>query len=429
MLLGLCAGLYLLVTPPPKKTATLTMWTFAKPHFEAYQKTIPEFERTHPGVKVDLQLVNMSAVGQRLQAAFWANLDVPDVVETEIGTAGSFFRGPLKDIGFADLTDRLHQSGLYDRMVQARFAPYTSRGRIFGLPHDVHPVQIAYNREIFAQNGINPDDLKTWDDFIAAGRKITVPGKRYMIELGDSDAGNFDAFLFQRGGGYFDAQGHCIMDEEAAVQTMRFYVPLVAGPHKIGSTLGDNQILTQAVGEGYLVCLICPDWRSKSIEQNIPRMSGKMGLMPLPAIKSGLPQTSTWGGTMLGITKASRNPQLAWEFALHLYTDKAQLADRFRDTNILPALRDAWDQPVFREPHPYWNGQKLGETYARLAPQVPFQYGSPFIGTAKAKMGEALVSCVQYYNTQGENGFEPFVRARLKQSANQVRRLAARNPY
>jgi hypothetical protein len=49
--------------------------------------------------------------------------------------------------------------------------------------------------------------------------------------------------------------------------------------------------------------------------------------------------------------------------------------------------------------------------------------------TAKAKLSEALVSCVQQYNAHGADGFEPYVRARLKQSADEVRRMIARNPY
>ena len=251
-----------------------------------------------------------------------------------------------------------------------------------------------------------------------------------MIELGDSDAGNLETMLFQHGGGFFDAQGHCSMDNEAAVQTMLFYVPLVAGAasnrkHARRATRFSRRPCRTAIS---LRC-ICPDWRSKSIEQDIPKMSGKMGLMPLPAIAPGQPQTSTWGGTMLGITNPCKNKDLAWQFALHLYTDKSQLEQRFLDTNILPALKDAWNQPGFAKPRDYWAGQPLGLTYAKLAPQVPFQYSSPLIGTAKAKMGEAVVSCVQRYNADGDRDFEPFVRAQLKKSADEVRRLAARNPY
>ena len=413
----------------PPGTKTITFWVFARTHYEAYQKASVEFEAKHPGVKVDLQLVSNDGLATRLQNAFLADLDVPDMVEVEISSSGTFFRGPLKDVGFADLTDRVHNTGLWDKMVHARFAPYTSRGHIFGIPHDVHPVQLAYRRDLLEKAGVDVDKIKTWDDFIAVGHKLTVLGQRYMIDLSDSGPDNLETCLFQRGGGYFDLQGLCTLDNEAAVKTMCWYVPLVAGPKRIGNTIGWGQVLTKAVEDGYVLFVICPDWRSKSLEQEIPRVSGKMALMPLPAVEPEGIRTSTWGGTMLGITKKSKEPDLAWALAMHLYLDKAQLAERFRQTNILPAMSEAWNQTAFHEPHPYFSNQPLGDTYARLAPLVPFQYTSPFIGTAKAKLGEALVSCVEEYSQHPDRNLEPFVRQRLKQSADEVRRLIAHNPY
>lgn len=427
--LALLSGFWLAAHPTPPKRASLAFWTFAATHYDAYREAIPSFEAANPGVKVDLQLVAGSAVTTRLQAAFWADLDVPDLVEAEISAAGSFFRGPLKDVGFLDLTDRIRRDGLWDGMVQARFAPYTSRGRIFGLPHDVHPVQIAYRRDIFEKEGIDVRQIRTWDDFVQVGRRLTIPNRRYMIELSDTASSQLEMCLFQRDGGIFNAQGECILDNEVAVETMRWYVPLVAGPEKIGNTLGSGQILTNAVEDGYLLCLLTPDWRSKVIEKDIPRMCGKMALMPLPAVKPGGRRTSTGGGTMLGITRRCKDPELAWKFAKHLYLDKAELAERFRDTNIVPALRAAWDHPTYHEKRDYWSGQPLGDLYAHLAPQVPFQYTSPLIVTAKAKLGEALVSCVQYYNSRGEDGFADYVRGRLRQSAEEVRAMIRRNPY
>ena len=431
LVLALISGAWLALHPPPQKTATITYWTFAEPHYKAYLRAVPEFERTHPGVTVNLQLVAGNALASRLQSAFWADLDVPDMVEIEISSAGSMFRGPLKDIGFTDLTDRLHKTGIYDRMVQARFSPYTSRGRIFGLPHDVHPVQLAYRRDIFEKEGVDVSKIKTWDDFVKVGQRLTIPGKRYMIEFSDTDASNMETCLFQRGGGYFDPQGKCIMDSETAVQTMRWYVPLVAENSKtrIGNTLGGGQVFSSAVTEGYLLCLIAPDWRTKSFEQDIPGMEGKMALMPLPAAAPGGRRTSTWGGTMLGITKRCKNQDLAWQLAMHLYLDKPQLAERFRQTNILPAVRDAWNQAAFNEPRSYWSGQPLGATYAKLAPDIPFQYTSPVIVTAKSKLSEALSDCVIQYEHSGDSGFDAYVRARLHRSAEEVRTLIKRNPY
>jgi arabinosaccharide transport system substrate-binding protein len=434
LLLSLASGAYIAGSGSPQQKATLTYWVFNKPNRGMYNR-IAAFERENPGVKIDLQLVALSGLAQRLQAAFQADLEsgVPDLVSVEISSAGTFFRGPLHSVGFVDLTNRIQHEGLRDRIVQARFAPYTKQGRIFGLPNDVHPVMLAYRRDLMEQAGVDVSKIETWDDFVAAGKKTTVPGRRFMIEMSDTGRDMIEVCLFQRGGGYFDAQGNCIFDNEIGVQTMLWYVPLVAKNSKtrIAGSLSSSYgaIITQAMEDGYFVCLMAPDWRTKFIENDIPRIGGKMALMPLPAIKPGGRRTSTWGGTMIGITKKCKNPELAWKFAKYLNLNPDDLAARFAETNMLPPLKDAWNDPVFDTPRPYWSNQPLGRLYADLAPDVPPQYTSPFIVTAKGKLSEALVASVERYNQHGESGFEPFVRARLKRSADAIRKLMARSPY
>ena len=106
LVLSLASGLWIVLRPPEQKKADLVYWTFAKPHYEAYVKVIHKFEEEHH-VKVDLELVSGQGLPQRLQAAFLADLDVPDMCEVEISSAGTFFRGPVEHIGFTDLTPRL----------------------------------------------------------------------------------------------------------------------------------------------------------------------------------------------------------------------------------------------------------------------------------------------------------------------------------
>jgi arabinosaccharide transport system substrate-binding protein len=428
LIITLLAGVYLVLNPVKKSQATMRLWTFASNHSVPYQKAVPSFEANNPGVTLDVQLVHGDAVNSRLRAAFWADLDVPDLVEVEISRAGSFFRGPPDDVGFIDLVPLLKKTGYYDRIVKTRYAPYTSRGKIYGLPHDVHPVVLAYRRDLFEELGIDVDAIKTWDDFVRIGREVTIPGERYLMELSDNNASSFEMFLFQRDGGYFDAEGQLTMDNELALETLLFFIPLVAGPERIGSDLGSGRVFTQAVEQGYFMSYICPDWRSKVTETDIPRMAGKMALMPLPAVEEGGRRTSTWGGTMLG-TRACPNPELAWKVAEHLYFNKAELAERFRATNILPPLKDAWEHPAFDEERPYWSGQKLGRVYADLADDVPPQYASPLIETAKTKMAGVISASAVYYRENGDDGFEAFARARLNAAAEEVRRYIRRNPY
>ncbi|MFP4056211.1 MAG: ABC transporter substrate-binding protein [Candidatus Brocadiia bacterium] len=423
------AGGWLAFHPVPHSTADLRLWTFADIHYRAYQKAVPGFERKHSGVDVAVEHVHGDAVTSRLRAAFWADLDVPDLVEVEISWAGTFFRGQEEDIGFVDWTPWLKRTGYYQRIVHTRFAPYTHRGKIYGLPHDVHPVMLAYRRDLFEELGIDPQAIETWDDFVAVGRRVTVPQERYLIQMSDTGAANLECLLFQRDGGYFDAEGDLIMDDEVAYETLVWYIPLVAGPERIANDIGGREIFTKAVEEGYFLSFICPDWRSKSIETHIASMHGKMALMPLPAARPGGRRTSTWGGTMLGITKKCENKEAAFALAEYLYLKPHDLARRFRDLNILPPLKDAWALPAFDEPRPYWSGQRIGRLYAELAEQVPPQYTSPFIRLAKAKMGEVVAACAVYYNRHGASGFREFARQRLDAAADYVRTQMRRNPF
>lgn len=428
-LLAIAATLWQLSNPVRSAEATLRLWTFADIHATAYQKALPPFEAKHPGAKIDVQLVHWTAVTSRLRAAFWGDLDVPDLVEVEISAAGTFFRGREEDIGFIDWTPWLKETGYYDRIVKSRFAPYTHRGKIYGLPHDVHPVMLAYRRDLFEELGIDPAKLETWDDFIREGRRITIPDKRYMIQLSDSSGWSLEPFLYQRDAGLFDPDGKLVMDSELVLDTLKWYTRLVAGPQKIGNDIGGRDVFTQAVERGYFLSFICPDWRSKGTETHVGSMKGKMALMPLPAFTKGGRRTSTWGGTMLGITKRCRDKELAFRLATHLYLHAEDLAERFRELNILPPLRDAWRLPEFDEPRPYWSNQRLGKLYTDLADQVPPQYTSPFINLAKAKMGEAVSACAAFYNANGEKGFDAYARARLKDAADYVRLQMTRNPF
>ena len=44
---------------------------------------------------------------------------------------------------------------------------------MFALPHDVHPVMLAYRRDLFEQLGIDVNKLTTWDEFARVGRQVT----------------------------------------------------------------------------------------------------------------------------------------------------------------------------------------------------------------------------------------------------------------
>ena len=433
--MGLLAGLYLFIHPVHRRQTDLNMWVFGALHSDAYQVAAGRFE-ARSGHTVDVQLINFNAVNQKLRSALWAAVNIPDLVEIEKNAAGGFFRGPLDKVGFLDLKPFLTRDGILSRIPPNALATYTDRGAVFGVPHDIHPVMLAYRADIvdpfLARRGKRMEDLATWDDFFRELHGLLIADERYLLQVEYGDAFAFQIFLMQRGGGIFGPGGWLRMDDDIAVQTMLWMIPLVAESRdkQVAASLGNfDPSFYRGLIEGYYIAVLCPDWRSSQIQTFARELRGKMRLVPLPAPAPGGLRTSQYGGTMLGITRSAKDPELAWQFAKDIYYGSPQQHGRlFRTTNILTPDRRAWSDPAYHEPRPYWSDQVLGEEFIALADQVPPFYSSGFLPAAVAKLNEAIVSCYGRYRSHGADGFESFVRRRLRSAADYVRAQMAREP-
>jgi len=410
----------------------LVLVTHARLHADIYRAKIPEFERAH-GVRVSIQEFDEVALRSRLLAAFAAGSEVPDVVEIAQNPA-VFLHGPVSDIGFLDLTNWVRERGLEERMVASRFSIWQRKGVIFGVPHDLHPVMLAYRADLVEdQLGIDVSTLVTWDDFAAMGRRVVrdLNGDgqpdRYALELPADGGDILTALMLQRGVGYFDADGRVTFDDERAAQTIEWYIRQLHGRDRIGYGPGFGQPLWQGLLDGLILFYFTPDWRTRQFEQYAPSLAGKMKLMPLPAWTAGGPRTSTWGATGIAITKQTPHAELAKQLVEFLYVDQTDGGRAAADLRILPPTRAAWTLPVFDEPSPYFSGQPVMRRYADLAADVPPNYTSPFTLKAMGKRNEAFVRCSEYYHARGETGFPEFVRATLKRYADELRAVIARS--
>ena len=432
LVVAVLSSLAFAATHQNKRRADLVLAVFAAQHYHAYVAALPKFEKQH-GIKVDVQRIDFQSLEARLQSAIVSNTEIPDLTEISEGTLGFFTRGPIKDFGFLDLTDLVHEEGLEHRVVEARYAPWTARGRVYALPHDVHPVMLAYRRDLVEQLGIDVSTLETWDDFIRVGRQITRDADQdgtidhYMLDLPKNGQWGLQLLLRQRGVDLFNAQGEVAFNSALGVDTLLWYLQQTRGPNLISFEAGEGQPLAQALRDGLVLFVLTPDWRSWQIQADAPMLAGKMALMPLPAFEKGGRRTSTWGMTGLTISKATKHPELAWELAKFLYFNREDLGARFAATNIIPSLKEAWDLPEFQQPSAYYSGQKVGAEYARLAPQVPRIFSSAVYKQGQSKLDQALTRCAIYYDEHGEQGLREKVAEELDQAAAYLKMWSDRN--
>ncbi|MFO7726352.1 MAG: extracellular solute-binding protein [Oceanipulchritudo sp.] len=408
---------------------------FTLKHYEDYQLALDRFEE-QTGIRVRMHLVNERAMHSRLQSALMSGTRLPDLVEIESSIFASLIRGPLEGIGFHDLTNRLQEEGLLDEFIPSRLAMWSRDGRIFGLPHDIHPVMLAYRADIMEELGIEPSRITTWDCFAEVARREIVADlngngvpDRYAIDFSLTGLPELiDILLPQAGVEIVDRNGRPGFNRETTVEVMNWYLEAVQGSERFSFPAGWGQNLAKAMTDGLVVSLLTPDWRTRQLEMDIPRLAGRMRLMPLPAWEAGKSRTSTWGGSALVIPKTAGNPELSWKLAKFLYLEEDFLPDRFRHSNILPPMQSAWDKPFLKEVHPYWK-QPIGEKFAALAPDVPALHASPYRDYARRRLSTAFTRLLQFNRRNPEEDPRPFIRKELEAAEADVVQRIERNVF
>ncbi len=396
---------------PRPQTQGKSFWTFAKPLYENYQPVVTRWNETRPPEeRINMVHLQLQALERRLMSSFLSGTPGPDLVEVERATAGQAFRGGPQDIGLSDLTERIRKEGLLERINPPSLALWTRQGRIYGLPHDVHPVLLAYRADIVEAAGIDVSEIETWEDFsrimapLMADRDDQGRPKRYLLNLWETNTLAIEVLLLQAGGSLFNSDEQPTLDSDRNVHVVATLVSWIAGPARIAAdapeyTASGNSLKLQ----GFVIASVMPDWLGGFWKGDMPSLSGKLKLMPLPAWEKGGLRTSVAGGTMLGLPKAGRNPDLAWEFAIHLYFNPDVAVAFYGKTGIIPPIPEFWSLPAFNAPDPYFSGQPAGQLFIQQAPYVPARINSPYYNFSLACLTNAVGAVKQ--RALDENNF------------------------
>lgn len=161
---------------------------------EALEEACRDFEE-ETGYTVDFQAPGES-YEELMKTKMSAN-ELPDVFTTHGWSVARYsdYLMPVNDLDWAsDIND------------QIKPVITDSEGNMYVLPIDMDIAGIICNMTVLDEAGVNPDDIKTWDDFAAACDKIKSAGKT-PIHMGGKDSWTI--------GQYFDwaAPSYYITDE------------------------------------------------------------------------------------------------------------------------------------------------------------------------------------------------------------------------
>ncbi|HSC81790.1 MAG TPA: extracellular solute-binding protein [Chitinolyticbacter sp.] len=326
----------------------------------------PLWRQRHPDVPIKLVTRSFADHQTAMTTALAAGSGLPDLMGIEVGYIARFAAsGALTDLAAAPF-----DAGRWrDDYPRYAWAQATSGKELAALPVDIGPGTLFYRQDLLAAAGVGEGELsRTWDSYLAAGRKLKARGAYLLAHARDLKDLYLRASLKDGEGVYFDGAGKPLVRSVRFVKA--FELALAARKAGLdarvstytpawGDALRKGRIATQASGSwmaGHLETWLAPQTR---------------GLWRVTAMPAGA--HATWGGSFYAIPRASTKKALAWELLQLLAHDRAiQLAAlKHDDVKAFPALLAAQDDPLFETPVAFLGGQRAWQLWRASALRVP----------------------------------------------------------
>ena len=346
---------------------------------EALANLVPAFNEQYPNVNVDVQnLGNQQVYDRGLAGCAAGGQDMPDVYAVENNEAEVFWnRFPTC---FTDLSTT-NVSELRDQFPDFKWTELMVGDQIFAVPWDSGPVVTFYRRDLYEQAGINPDEIETWDDFIAAGQQLDEATGAKMFWFDFSDDGVWRELANQNGCFYFDNEATQVTVNQPgcvdAMETMKE----VYDANIVSIVAWDGAI--QAIKNDSLAGAVFGAWYVGTIQSNAPEQEGNWGVYPMPASEPGGVRAANLGGSALAMPASTDNPEAALAFIeFALATTNGQVT-MLEDYGLVPSFLPALDAPYISEEVPYWGNQAIWQDILATLGEIPQARGTQYFQEAR----------------------------------------------
>lgn len=317
--------------------AKLTMWVRAG-NQAVTAAVVKAYNQTHKNQVELTQVPAEQYVTKYAQASQEGSL--PDLLGSDL----VFMPQIVKDGSVIDLTGLLKKSGAYGHLAAAHEESATRDGQVYGVPYDTDTSLYLYNKDLFEQAGLNPNDPPdTWAGIIKDADAIT--------KLGDGDYGAYlsgdspgslaydvTPLIWAQGQQVVKKNGSFDFDNTATQKALGFLQTLYQHgdiPASAKTDSGDGFFSVFASGKIGINFSGANGINTASVGTD-PKFA--WGLAPIPGPKAGEWATFS-GGDTAAITTQSKHQDEAWDF-IDWLTSKKTSENVFLKLPSLPPRTD-----------------------------------------------------------------------------------------
>lgn len=320
------------------RQTTLRLWAMGR-EGEVVSQLVPDFEREHPGIRVQVQQIPWSAAHEKLLTAFvgdatpdiamLGNTWVPEFVALDALEPLDQRVAASRDVLRTDYFPGIWSTNVVDSVT-------------YGIPWYVDTRVIFYRTDLLTKAGYDRMP-STWTEWRTAMLRIKsrMGAHQYPLLIPITEWPPIVILGLQAGSSLLANDGRTgAFSQPPFRKAFDFYISLFRDG--IAPALSGTEIsnLYQEFERGNIAMYISGPWQIGEFTSRLPKsMAGKWMTAPLPGVDG--PGVSLAGGATLALFRKSAHKAEAW--ALIEYLSRPDIQVKFsRLTGDLPARRTAW---------------------------------------------------------------------------------------
>ncbi|MCF1465702.1 sugar ABC transporter substrate-binding protein [Agrobacterium vitis] len=320
-----------LASPASAADVTLNLWSLDK-DIQPAPNLVKQFNALNNGIKIEYRLLQFDDVVTEAMRAYSTG-QAPDIIAVDNPEHALFAsRG-----AFLDLTDMIAKSDVIkpQNYFPGPLASVTWKDRYFGVPKATNTIALYYNRDMFKAKGLDPlKPPQTWDELLAAARKLNDPAKNVYGLAFSAKASEEGTFQFlpwaQMGGGGYDH-----INAPGAVKALETWKTIMTEKLASPDTLTRGQWdSTGTFNSGNAAMSISGPWE---LDRMLKEAKFDWGVALLPVPSPGAERSSGMGDFNWAIFSSTKHPAEAFK-ALEFFA--SQDKDMFKNFGQLPARSD-----------------------------------------------------------------------------------------
>lgn len=340
-----------------------TLW-MSDSDFEDISNSVERYSEKQSDLSIELVSIPEAEIYDRLVKGLYSGVDVPNAVLLDNKYVNTLVkRFPS---AFEDLTGEFDH--IKEKYAKSQLNVVAIDNKIRAIPWNSKPYMMFYRRDIFESSGIVLQDIKTWSEYVEAGKTIhtKTEGKVKMLPLDLQNSDEFLRLVFnQLGEGYHIREGKKNIHRAKYLKAFRL-IKDINDAGIVQNLSKTDDLIGQINGGSVASVLMTPDFISTLIDE-FGDLSGKWEIRTLPAFEAGGKTAAHLDGNAFMVTTINEDNKEAFEFIKYLITDKENIAAAVVKDDVYPPIEELYNEKWINEKSEYFGNKKIWRVISQSA--------------------------------------------------------------